>query len=61
MDLTYPAFDLYLEVYVEKVNDGDENELSRFRLRKFFDAAKFAGESNMGHFLTETGYQKKTC
>ncbi len=64
MDFTYYTFDLYLEVYVGRINKpcevvGDENELYWSPLdRDFFDTAQFAGEGNMGHILMEIDYQK---
>ena len=65
MDFTYYTFDLYLEVYVGKVNKdckvaGDENELYWSSLdRNFFDVNEFAGEGNMGHILMEIEFQKE--
>lgn len=65
MDLSYYTFDLYLEVYVGKINKvcevaGEENELYWSSLdRDFFDITEFAGEGNMGHILMEIDFQKE--
>ena len=65
MDLKYYTFDMYLEVYVGKMNKtcevmGDENDLYWSSLdSNFFDTNVFAGEGNMGHILMEIDFQKE--
>lgn len=57
MDLTYYLENCRLEVYVGKLNKqvdvfGEENDLYWSDLDcDFFDAAKYAGEGNIGHIL----------
>ena len=65
MDLTYYFWNLYLEVYVGKLNkacavSGDENDLYWSSLdRNFFDPTEFAGNGNIGHILKEIDLQKE--
>ncbi len=57
MDITYYAEDLYMEIYVGKLNNavsikGDENQLYWSNLDcDFFDTSKYAGEGNIGHII----------
>ena len=57
MDFTYHCSDLFLEVYVGRLNkqipvSGQENDLYWSTLdHDFFDTAKYAGEGNIGHIL----------
>ena len=57
MDFTYHLENLFLEVYVGRLNkfvevSGDENDLYWSDLDKdFFDPTKYAGEGNIGHVL----------
>lgn len=57
MDFTYHCSDLYLEVYVGRLNkpinvSGEENDLYWSTLEhNFFDVSKYAGEGNIGHIL----------
>lgn len=57
MDFTYYLENLFLEVYVGRLNktvavSGDENDLYWSDLDKdFFDPTKYAGEGNIGHIL----------
>lgn len=57
MDFTYHFDNLYLEIYVGKLNKpvevcGDENELYWSETDKdFFDASQYAGEGNIGHIM----------
>ena len=64
-DFNYYFSDLYLEVYVGRVNQpvevvGDENDLYWSNLDcDFFDMSKYAGEGNIGHILAEIKYYWK--
>ena len=57
MDFTYYLSDVYVEVYVGKLNwdvavRGDENELYWAELTcDFFDTSLFGGDGNIGHML----------
>jgi 8-oxo-dGTP diphosphatase len=59
MDFTYHLSDVYVEVYVGKLNksltvQGDENELYWSDLScNFFDMSLYAGEGNIGHILEQ--------
>ncbi len=59
MDFTYYLSGCYLEVYTGKLNRtvnvfGDENELYWSAIDKdFFDAARYAGEGNIGHIMLQ--------
>ena len=61
-DFNYYFSDLYLEVYVGRINQpvevvGDENDLYWSDLDcDFFDMSKYAGEGNIGHILAEIKY-----
>lgn len=64
MDMKYYTYDLYLEVYVGRLNkavsvSGDENDLYWSGLdNDFFDMSKYAGEGNIGHILSEIDFCK---
>ncbi|MBQ7016721.1 MAG: NUDIX hydrolase [Firmicutes bacterium] len=64
-DFTYYYSNLYLEVWVGRVNQnlevaGDENELYWSELNcNFFDMDKYAGNGNIGHILEEIKYYWK--
>ncbi len=64
-DFTYYFSDLYLEVYVGRVNQpvtvaGDENDLYWSALDcNFFDMSKYAGEGNIGHIMEQIKYYWK--
>lgn len=66
MNLNYYTYDLYLEVYVGRLNkavlvSGEENELYWSDLNHdFFDMTKYAGKGNMGHILNEIEFSKDT-
>lgn len=65
MDFTYYSFDLYMEVYVGKLNKtvavhGEENVLYWSGLDEdFFDTSRYAGEGNIGHILKEIDCSKE--
>ncbi len=57
MDFTYHLDDIYVEVYVGRLNKlfsvcGDENELYWSDLNcDFFSMSQYAGEGNIGHII----------
>jgi len=59
MDFIYHLSNVYVEVYVGKLNksltlQGDENELYWSDLScNFFDTSLFAGEGNIGHIIEQ--------
>ncbi len=65
MDFTYYFENCLLEVYVGRLNKsvdvyGNENELYWSTLdHDFFDAAKYAGEGNIGHIMMQIKKHEK--
>ncbi len=57
MDFTYHLGQIYLEIYVGKLNkevavSGEENKLYWSALdNDFFDVTRYAGEGNIGHIM----------
>lgn len=65
MDFTYHMQDIYLEVYVGKIDEdievyGSENKLYWESIHaNFFDYRKYAGEGNIGHIMLQIEMYKK--
>ena len=64
MDFTYHVYNIYIEVYVGRVNgsvtvSGDENKLYWSDLNHdFFDKTLYAGEGNIGHMIEQVNMAK---
>lgn len=64
MDYTYHFSDLYLEVYVGRLNkqmtvSGSENKLYWTTPdQDFFDTEKYAGEGNIGHIMLQVALNR---